>query len=175
MEQTRRFRRVHTTTNLSGCLGRMGERRGAAQSGCPASPCPPGSTLCSHSPPPGAGMDSPLSEATGSRVGLRGRVGPRAEGQRPHVGQRDHKDREQGTGSQQGPCKRHSRAERRPFTHNICEVLLRVRAEQSRGRTLLGSEQQRWGESANQEEKYIKLTSSRACTVSLRLDVGAEA
>lgn len=66
----RRFRRVHTTTNLSGCLGGVGEGRGDAQSGCPASPSPPGSSLCPHSPPPGEGTDSPLSEATGSRAGL---------------------------------------------------------------------------------------------------------
>lgn len=78
LEQMRRFRRVHTTTSLSGCLGvRTG---GSTQSGPPTHPAslsPPGSSCCPRPPPPGEGLDSSLSGAT------RSRVRPRTQGGAP--------------------------------------------------------------------------------------------
>lgn len=70
LEQMRRFRRVHTTTSLSGCLGGAGEERRLLSHAAQTPPSPPGSFFCPHPPPPGEGMDSPLSRATGNRVRL---------------------------------------------------------------------------------------------------------
>lgn len=119
--------------------GRGGGEGGTAQSGCPASPPPPGSSLCPHSPPPGEGTDSPLSEATGSRVGLLRQGGAQGRGRRPNA------DREKGTSADRetekhskDPARGRDQAKRSPFTHSFVKCIL--------GSGQSKAEQQRWGE-----------------------------
>lgn len=102
-------------------------------------------------------MDRPLSEATGSRAGLLrqgGAQGRRAKAQCRSAGimKAGRKAQTNTEKLSKDPAGGTDQAQRSP---SLTLLHLRVRAEQSRGRTLLGSEQQRWGKSANREEKDI--------------------
>lgn len=118
-------------------------------------------------------MDSPLSEATGSRVGLLRQGGAPGRRAKAHVGQRDRKDREPGTGTQQGPCK--------PRLKEVPSLTICVKC-------FLGSELSKaeagpfWAQN-NKGGGRVRIKKKKALAdfvlclhrASLRLDVGAEA
>lgn len=152
-----------------------GERGLFSQAHCPASPSPLGPSFSTHLPPPGEGLDSPLSGAPGSWVGLLrqgGARGTRAKAQRGLAGAMK-KDSKKQT-HRQGSIHRQKHSEalqtwnhresrlrvkhRLHLLTNICGVHMlnpacfRGRAEQ-RSKTLQELETTRWGKSANQGGK----------------------